>query len=176
MKEMIKRLHRAKLIPALISIAFGIALILARRSAMTVVVKIAAGMLMACGIGSLLLYLFAPIKEPMALAVGGLMALVGVLAWFYDDVVVDLFPILTGVGLACNGLSNLTTLSMQGEYGGKWLVILFSIIMLVGGILIAIHPKFIEDALLIYVGIGYIVNGIFDLILLHRVKEVLLNQ
>ena len=112
----------------------------------------------------------------MALAVGGLMALVGVLAWFYDDVVVDLFPILTGVGLACNGLSNLTTLSMQGEYGGKWLVILFSIIMLVGGILIALHPKFIEDALLIYVGIGYIVNGIFDLILLHRVKEVLLNQ
>ena len=47
MNEMIKRLHRAKLIPALISIAFGIALILARRSAMTVVVKIAAGMLMA---------------------------------------------------------------------------------------------------------------------------------
>ena len=49
--ELIKRLHRAKLVPAVISIAFGIALIIARQSAMEVIVKIAAAMLIACGVG-----------------------------------------------------------------------------------------------------------------------------
>ena len=43
MNEMIKRLYRTKLVPALLSIGFGIALIIARQSAMEVIVKIAAG-------------------------------------------------------------------------------------------------------------------------------------
>ena len=176
MEEAIKRLHRAKLVPALISIAFGIALILARRSAMTVAVKITAGLLMAGGVGCVLMYLFGPVKEPMTLGVGAIMALVGILVWFNDDIVVDLFPILTGVGLACNGLSNMASLGLAGYYEGKWLVILFSLIMIVGGVLIAFHPKFMEDALMIYIGVGYAVNGVFDLILLHQVKDVLLNK
>lgn len=175
MEETIKRLHRSKLVPALISIVFGIALILARRSAMTVAVKITAGLLLAGGVGCVLMYLFGPVREPMMLGVGIMMALVAVLVWFNDDMVVDLFPILTGVGLACNGLSNMASLGVAGYYKGKWLVILFSLIMIVGGMLIAFHPKFVEDALMIYIGAGYAVNGVFDLILLHQVKDALLN-
>ena len=80
--ELIKRLHRAKLVPAVISIAFGIALIIARQSAMEVIVKIAAAMLIACGVGCVLVYLFGPVKDSSQFVVGGFAALIGFLAWF----------------------------------------------------------------------------------------------
>jgi uncharacterized membrane protein HdeD (DUF308 family) len=173
MNELIKRLHRAKLVPALISIAFGVALIIARRSAMEVIIKIAAGMLFACGVGSVLMYLFSPAKESMQLTVGGMMAAAGVLGWLCSDMLVNLFPILTGIGLILNGLSNMAPLSTPGENAGTGLILIFSILMIVGGLFIVFHPAAVEDMLMVYIGIGYVVNGIFDLIILYRVKEVL---
>ena len=175
MQEIIKRLHRAKLVPALISVVFGIALILARRSAMSVMVKIAAGMLIACGVGCVLMYLFAPVRESMQLLVGALLALFGLVGWFNTDAVVDLFPILTGITLVLNGLSNLAPLGAPGENAGTGLILVFSILMIAGGLFIVFHPAAVENMLMVYVGIGYVINGIFDLILLHRVKTYLLS-
>ncbi len=174
MEEMIKRLHRAKLVPALISIAFGIALIIARQSAMDVAIKIGAVMLMACGAGALAMYLFGPIKDGAQLMTGGFLALLGVLAWVFSRDLVDLFPIITGIGLILNGLSNLSTLSVPQRYAGKGIVTLFSILMVACGILILVRPGAVADALLIYVGISYIINGVFDVVILYRVKEFLL--
>jgi uncharacterized membrane protein HdeD (DUF308 family) len=47
--------------------------------------------------------------------------------------------------------------------------------MIAAGILILIHPAAIEGALMVVIGISYLVNGIFDLILLYRVKAMLMN-
>ena len=176
MSEMIKRLYRAKLVPAILSIAFGIALIIARQSAMEVIVKIAAGMLIACGVGCVLVYLFGPVKEPMQFVVGGFAALIGFLAWFNAGFVVSLFPIITGIVLLLNGLSNLATLSMSDvNTGNRALIIIFSVLMIAGGIFILFHPAAVEGALMVYIGIGYVINGIFDLILLYQAKTVLMN-
>lgn len=176
MNEIITRLHRTKLVPAVISIAFGIALIIARSAAMEVVVKITAGMLIACGVGCVLMFLFAPVKESMQLAIGGLAAAIGFLVWFNSDFVVRLFPILTGIYLVLNGLSNLAPLSMPDENAGRGLIILFSVLMFIAGLFIIFHPAAVEDTLMLIVGISYVVNGILDLILLHRVKDILLNR
>ena len=175
MNEAIKRLHRTKLVPALISIAFGIALIIARRSAMGVMVKIAAGMLLACGVGCILMYFFAPVKESMQLATGAVMALLGLIAWIYTDTFVDLFPIITGIGLILNGMSNMATLSMPEQYPGKGLIIVLSVLMIAGGVFIVFHPAAVENMLMVYVGICYILNGTFDLILLYKVKNFLMS-
>ena len=133
--ELIKRLHRAKLVPAVISIAFGIALIIARQSAMEVIVKIAAAMLIACGVGCVLVYLFGPVKDSSQFVVGGFAALIGFLAWFNSGFVVGLFPIITGIVLLMNGLG----------------------------------------ALMVVIGISYLVSGIFDLILLYQAKNILMS-
>ena len=177
MNETIKKLQRTKLVPAVLSIAFGIALIIARKGAADVAVKIGAVMLMLCGVGCLLMFLFGPVKkEGTQLVVGGILALIGLLIWFNSSALVDLFPIFTGIGLVLNGLSNLAPLSQPEENAGNGLIILFSVLMIAGGVMILIQPAAIRDALLIYVGICYILNGVMDLILLHRVREVLLRQ
>ena len=176
MSEMIKRLYRAKLVPAILSIAFGIALIIARQSAMEVIVKIAAGMLIACGVGCVLVYLLGPVKDSTQFVVGGFAALIGFLAWFNAGFVVSLFPIITGIVLLLNGLSNLATLSMPDvNTGNRALIIIFSVLMIAGGIFILFHPAAVEGALMVYIGIGYVINGIFDLILLYQAKTVLMN-
>jgi len=174
--ELIKRLYRAKLVPAILSIAFGIALIITRQSAMEVVVKIAAGMLIACGVGCVLVYLFGPIKDSSQFIVGGILALIGFLAWFNSGFVVGLFPIIAGIVLLLNGMSNLATLNMPDVEGGnRVLIVIFSVLMIAGGIFILCRPAAIEGALMVYIGIGYLVNGIFDLILLYRAKTILMN-
>ena len=175
MNGIVKRLLRAKLVPALLSIVFGIVLIIARRSAVEIAVKIAAGMLVACGIGCLLMYLFAPVRESMQLVVGGFLAAVGLLAWFNTDLVVDLFPILTGITLILNGLSNFAPLTSPGENAGTSMIVVFSVMMILGGLFIIFHRGAAIDVLMIYMGVIFIVNGILDLVLLHRVKDILLS-
>ena len=175
MNGIVKRLLRAKLVPALLSIVFGIVLIIARRSAVEIAVKIAAGMLVACGIGCLLMYLFAPVRESMQLVVGGFLAAVGLLAWFNTDLVVDLFPILTGITLILNGLSNFAPLTSPGENAGTSMIVVFSGMMILGGLFIIFHRGAAIDVLMIYMGVIFIVNGILDLVLLHRVKDILLS-
>ena len=175
MNEMIKRLYRTKLVPALLSIGFGIALIIARQSAMEVIVKIAAGFLIACGIGCVLMYLFSPVRDSMQLLVGGFMALIGFLAWFNSGFVVDLFPIFTGIALVLNGMSNMATLSNPGFSSGRTLTVIFSVLMIAGGLFILFRPAAVEGMLMVYIGICFVINGIFDLILLRRAKEVLMN-
>lgn len=173
--ELIKRLHRAKLVPAVISIAFGIALIIARQSAMEVIVKIAAAMLIACGVGCVLVYLFGPVKDSSQFVVGGFAALIGFLAWFNSGFVVDLFPIFTGIALVLNGMSNMATLSNPGFSSGRTLTVIFSVLMIAGGLFILFRPAAVEGMLMVYIGICFVINGIFDLILLRRAKEVLMN-
>lgn len=173
--DAIKRLHRAKLVPALISIAFGIALIIARQAAMDVAVKIAAGMLIACGVGCVLMYFFAPVRESMQLGVGAFMLLIGFIAWFNAEAIVHLFPIFAGISLTLNGMSNFASLKNPEGNPGTWLVVLFSALMIAGGVFIIFHPASVENMLMVYIGICYIINGIFDVILLYRVKNFLLS-
>ena len=120
MNEKIKQLHRAKLIPAIASLLFGIALIIARRGAMDVAIKIGAVMLGLAGVGCIMMFLTGKVRETPQMVIGCLLLLGGVLAWIYSGVLVDIFPILTGIGLILNGLSNLA--SVKAENAGAGLV------------------------------------------------------
>lgn len=176
MNERIRQLHRAKLLPAITSIAFGIALIIARKGAMDVAIKIGAVMLGLCGLGCILMYITGKVRELPQMCIGCLLLLAGVLCWIYSGVLVDIFPIITGIGLILNGLSNLATVRESGGNGGAGLIVLFSILMIAGGVLIIIYANRMVGPLMIYMGIGYILNGLMDLTLMYRVKDVLMNK
>ncbi|MBR0266005.1 MAG: hypothetical protein IJQ71_01065 [Clostridia bacterium] len=176
MNERIRQLHRAKLLPAITSIAFGIALIIARKGAMDVAIKIGAVMLGLCGLGCILMYITGKVRELPQMCIGCLLLLAGVLCWIYSGVLVDIFPIITGIGLILNGLSNLAATREYSGNGGAGLIVLFSILMIAGGVLIIIYANRMVGPLMIYMGIGYILNGLMDLTLMYRVKDVLMNK
>ena len=174
MNETIVRLLRGKLAPAVCSILFGVALIIARRSAMDVLVRATAVIIAVGGLAGVLQYFFGPVKDRMQLSLSVFALAFGVLCWFIAGTLVDIFPILAGIMLILNGLSNLAPLSSPADSAGTPLVVLFSILMIGGGLFIVFHPAAAENMLMVYIGVCYILNGIFDLILLHRMKEILL--
>ena len=152
MNERIRQLHRAKLLPAITSIAFGIALIIARKGAMDVAIKIGAVMLGLCGLGCILMYITGKVRELPQMCIGCLLLLAGVLCWIYSGVLVDIFPIITGIGLILNGLSNLAATREYSGNGGAGLIVLFSILMIAGGVLIIIYANRMVGPLMIYMG------------------------
>ena len=101
--------------------------------------------------------------------------MIGFLAWFNAGFVVGLFPIITGIVLLMNGLSNLATLSAPGFYPNRGLIVFFSVLMIAAGIFILIRPAAFEGALMVIIGVSYLVNGIFDLILLYQAKNMLMS-
>ena len=80
MNERIKQLHRAKLVPAITSLLFGIALIIARRGAMDVAIKIGAVMLGLAGVACIMMFLTGKVRETPQMVIGCLLLLGGVLA------------------------------------------------------------------------------------------------
>ena len=167
MNEMAVRLMRGKIVPAVLSIVMGIALILARRAAMEVIVRIFGIMIAVGGVGFIALYFFGPAGRDATALIAGIAALaIGLLMFFYADVVDDFFLTLLGIMLVLNG--------MNGEE--RILTGLFGVLVVVLGVLVVIHPGRMADGLMIYAGIFFVVNGVADLFLLYRMKEILLGR
>lgn len=175
MNEMVVRLMRGKIVPAVLSIVMGAALILARRAALEVIVKIFGIMIVAGGLGFIALYLFGPAgRDATALIAGIAAAAIGLLMFFYADVVDDFFLTLLGIVLILNGVSNIAGAGVNKE--DRVLSAVFGVLVVVLGVLVLLHPGVMEDGLLIYAGIFFVVNGVADLFLLHRMKDVLLGR
>ena len=86
MEYRIKQLLRSKLVPALLSVVLGILIIIARRAALDLLVKILGALVIGSGIGFILLYLTRPVKETgnltMVLVLAAVTVLTGILLFF----------------------------------------------------------------------------------------------
>jgi len=172
---MVVRLMRNKIVPAILSIAMGIALIIARRSAMDVIVKIFGIMIAVGGVGFIVLYLFGPTGRDATALIAGIAAVaIGLLMFFYAEVVDDFFVVLMGIALILNGLSNIAKAGLDEE--NRFLTGLFGVLVVVLGVLVVMRPGAMQDSLMIYAGIFFVINGVADLVLLYKMKNVLLNK
>lgn len=169
MNETLKQLLRSKMVPAFMSIAVGIAVLIARKAALDVMVKIIGGLMIAGAVGFFGMYFFGPYRDSTGLLGGALSAVIGVLLIIYAPAVVDFFPTLMGIVLILNGLSNLTQAAVGGE--NRVLIGLLGILIIALGVLILVRPGPMANAIIIYIGISMIVNGLFDLILLYKIKD-----
>jgi len=175
MNDIIKQMLRNKIVPAVLSIVLGITLILARRSAGDVLVKITGILTVIGGVGYVALYFFGPVtRDRSALVLGCVAAVAGVLMFIYADVVDDIFVTLMGVVLVMNGLSNVTEARLDTE--NRILSAVLGIAVILLGVLIILHPGSMANGLWIYLGIFFVVNGMADLYLLHRLKDVLRDK
>ena len=176
MNEAIKVLLRKKIVPAALSIAMGIALILARRSALDVIVKIFGGLMIAGGLGFVALSFTGPNRNSydrsVAFSMAAIIAIIGLLFILFAEAIVDFFPIMMGIILILNGLSNLSAAFTNSE--NRILIGLMSIVVIAFGVLILMRPGIMANALTIYIGVFFILNGIFDLFMLYKIKNTLM--
>ncbi len=174
MKYMIKDWMKRKIIPAILSIALGILIIIARRSALDLLVKIVGGMMIASGLAFVAIYLTREEREKGSLQLTLLMTaatvILGLLLIFFAEAVVDFFPVMMGIFLILNGLAHLTE-SASVEGADRFISGIMGVIIIIFGILIVLQPGVVANALMIYIGVFFVVNGLFDLFLSIRANR-----
>lgn len=171
MNDKVKELLRTKMIPALLSVVLGIALIIARKAALDVLVQIIGWILIVGAVGFVAAYFFGPYKDKTGLIAAVLAGLAGVLFITQADAIDDFLLILVGVVLILNGLGNVASAFVEGQ--NRLLVGIIGALIVVLGVLIITHPGSMMNAITIYMGISLILNGILDLFLLYRMKEMI---
>ncbi len=170
-EELMQRMLRNKMVPAILSIVLGIAVIITRRGALTVMVQVMGWIILVGAVAFILAYFFGPHRDIVAVVSGLVFGLIGVLIIMEADNVVELLPTLTGIVLILNGLSNIAQAALNGE--SKVLSVILGILIVVLGVLILARPGAIAEAIYLYIGISFVVNGLFDLLLLYRIREFL---
>lgn len=172
MKENIRTLMKGKLIPAILSIVLGIVLIIARRAALDLLIRIIGGLIAAGGLAFIIAYFVrGDSTGKMQLIVGpAVIAIIfGLVLIFCAPAVVDFFPILMGIILILNGLSHLTMASVDD--GDRVLMAIMGVIVVIFGVLIVLRPGFVADAIMVFIGAFFIVNGLFDLFIVKRFND-----
>ena len=171
MEYRVKSLLKSKLVPAILSIVLGIIIIIARRSAVDLLVKIIGGLVIAAAIGFIIVYLTRPDKEagnlPMVLLTAGATALTGILIIVFAESIVNIFPIIMGIYLILNGMSHLAAGYAAPE--NRIIAVIMGVLLIVLGILIVMQPSFLVDMLMIFIGAAFVVSGLSDLLIEKKV-------
>lgn len=167
----VRQLMKGKMVPAVVSIVMGIVIILARRAALDLLVKIVGGLVIAGAIGLVIVYLK---KEPKvegemkyALLFAAVGTLAGILLISFAANVVDIFPVLIGIYLILNGLSHLGAAYADQE--NRAFIAVMGVLVLIMGIMIVCRPGFLVDMILVFIGAAMIVNGIMDLLVVRKI-------
>ena len=167
MEYRVKQLLKSKLIPAVLSIVLGIIIVIARRSAVDLLVKIVGGIVIAAAIGFIVIYLTRPDKDAgnltMVLISAGAAALIGILIITFAESIVNIFPILMGLYLILNGLSHLT--AGYEDPDNRIIEVILGVLVIALGLLIVVQPSFLVNTIMIFIGAAFIVNGVSDLLM-----------
>lgn len=168
----VKQLVRGKLVPAVLSIVLGIMIIIARRAAVDVLVKVIGGLVIAAGIGFFVIYLTREEKTSgnlkMIIMCSLVMILVGVLLFVFAPNIVDIFPVIMGVYLILNGLSHMTAGYVDQD--NRLIASLMGIVLIALGVLIVLQPAFLVNMIMVFIGAAFVVSGISDILLVIRVN------
>ena len=167
MEYRVKQMLGSKLVPAVLSIVLGIVIVIARRSALDLLVKIIGGLVIAAAVCFILIYLTRPDKAAgnlkMVLISAAVAALIGILIISFAEDLVNIFPILMGTYLILNGLSHLTAGYADPE--NRTVAVAMGVLVIVLGLLIIVQPSFLLNTIMIFIGAAFIVNGISDLLM-----------
>ena len=167
MEYKVKKMLDSKLVPAVLSIILGIVIVIARRSAVDLLVKIVGGMVIAAAIGFIAVYLTRPNKEvgnlTMVLVSAGVAALIGIMIISFAEDLVNIFPILMGLYLILNGLSHLTAGYADPE--NRAIAVAMGVLVIALGALIVLQPGFMVNTIMIFIGVAFILNGVSDLLM-----------
>ena len=161
-----------KVILAVLSIVLGIVLIIARGSFIDMLVKVIGIVLIVVAAVYILLFILSGESRAVSQMIYAVVALiVGIFFLARPWVVVNFFPVVFGVILAVSGAANLVEAIKSSASGGpKITAILFSVLVLVLGILIAVNYRASVDIYVVLIGIAFLVNGILDIFAMATAK------
>ncbi len=176
MKELLKRTKVNIIISSIITILFGIILIVWPTSSTLFISSLAGWLLFLGGIISVVIYFSTRQTEPKAnLLLGLIVVSFGFWAVIRPSALVQLISVLFGVILLLHGFLNIDD-SLELKNGGItnwWVFLFFSILTIILGIFIIWSPIASATVMTIISGISLLFDGITDLILVFRISHIL---
>lgn len=166
-EKMIRNLVRNKTVFAILSIAMGIYMCVAGRSVLYSIVRVAGYGLIVAAVVYLIMYFMGrdgrdQVKMGYAIASG----VAGLLVVRLAPAIMNIFPMLAGLGLILAGAGNL----VQASRNGMPLVSKVGpVVTLVLGVLVFTHPGSVMNMVVTISGIALILNGLSELDMIRRV-------
>jgi len=168
LKHLFKSLMANNTVVAIINIVFGLVLILRRTAALGGMIRILGLLLLVGAACYALVYFSDEEKDVCDLVMMIACAVVGLLFLLRPAWIVNLFPVIIGIFLIVNGVSNfLQTIRQEKKSGdhSRLVMLIVSAAVVVLGFVIMFHPGGTMNALLLLLGIALFINGVSDLYL-----------
>ncbi|SDH26517.1 Uncharacterized membrane protein HdeD, DUF308 family [Pseudobutyrivibrio sp. 49] len=173
MKEKIKGLRLNITISGIISIVIGVLLLIYPTESLTTISRVIAAIVILSGIFVIISQIFDKGFNAMGIAVGGVLAVIGIWIFLAPGSIVSIIPIAIGVLLVVHGLQDLglAAQAIKTKAPRPWLTfIIAAVTILLGVACIADAFKFIAIATRL-IGIMLIYDGITDVFTVHKVNK-----
>ncbi len=160
MARSIKSFFTNSLVYALASIVLGILMLIMQDAMVSLIVKVFAVVLIVYGVVEIVGYLTNKGKKSTAsLGIGILAACAGVFFLVFPEIIVNIFPIIVGVMLVLEGLTNVI-----GAFRGKrknWFInVIIGAVIIAVGLFFIFRAGTVIDVVVIIAGIALIINGL----------------
>lgn len=173
MNDFIQKTIKNKTIMAVLSIILGVYLILRRAAAVTDIIHVIGILILIAGIINLITW-FANKEDrnSASLAMAVLCAIVGLIFMAAPRWLVGIFPVVVGLVLIVNSVSNITGLARSDSIGAAHSTsLLMAVLSLILGIVLLFHPAAIANIIIAVAGVTFLINGISDLMLVTSAKH-----
>ena len=164
--ETIQRFTRNKTAVAIASIIAGIYLMIARRDATTVLIRVIGFALLGVAAVYLVLYFVGKNRDQVQLVYAGGAAVLGLLTRWLAPAILNIFPILLGAAIIVAGISNLTA-ARDPVYPRT--SVIGPILTIVLGAVVVFHPGAVMSWIIFLGGAALVLNGLTELDLIRRI-------
>jgi uncharacterized membrane protein HdeD (DUF308 family) len=170
MSKFLKSIIANKLIVALFSIVLGVLLLIMQGGVLATIVKMAALLCIIAGAVGIVFFLIKKNRSTTSLACSVIVLAIGILFFVRPDIIVNIFPIILGVYLVVEGLTNVLA-ALQHKKSNSFLVgLILGVLTLLVGLFLIFRAGTVMNIVAIVAGISLIVNGLTDLFTLRAFK------
>ncbi len=170
MSKFLKNLVSSKIVMALLSVVLGVILLIVQGGALTLIVKATAIVFIGAGVGYAILFLLNKKRSNTMLACSVIVLILGVLFLIRPDIIVNFFPVILGVYLIIEGLTNLLASLQHKKRKGFLVGLILAILTIIVGVYLIFRAGTVMNIVVIIAGISLIVNGLTDLFALKAFK------
>jgi uncharacterized membrane protein HdeD (DUF308 family) len=113
-------------------------------------------------------------QNPWALMPRGtLSAIIGAILLIFPGFLVNIFVFVLGIILFMAGFSLLTTQLSSRKFGVSWIMVMFSVVALVSGVVMITKPFESTQAILIFFGVIILLYGIAEIVWSFKLRKML---
>lgn len=173
MTEIFQNMVHDKLIMGIMSLVFGVVLVVWQAGAIAEIIRILGILLLIGSAVALLTYFLGRENKgnPSTLATAILGIIVGLIFAYVPEWLIAFFPVVMGIILIVNGILDISMLASSPARTAAFpLGIVLAIFTLILGLVSLFQPLAVADAIVLVIGIAFLVNGVGDLVAVSMMR------